>query len=70
MINWINVKSSNLDSIAYDETFKFLFIKFHQGGTYKYLGMPKNIFEELLKAESHGKYHAKHIKKNFKYEKI
>lgn len=66
-MNWINVTSSNLDSVLYDETSNSLFIKFHHGGVYEYFDVPQYIYENLLNAPSHGKYHAQFIKRKFRY---
>lgn len=65
----IKVQSSNLDSVGYDEETKTLVIKFHHG-KYKYFGVPKQIFLNLLNASSKGSYHADFIKNIYRYQKI
>ena len=50
------VESSNLASIGYDEKTKTLEIEFHSGGIYEYDDVEKEVFEELMNAESHGRY--------------
>lgn len=65
----IKVQSSNLDSVGYDEENNILIIKF-RNGTYKYFGVPKQIFLKLLNAPSKGKYHHDFIKNNYPYKKI
>ena len=69
IINWIPVTSSNLSAISYDNNLQILYIKF-RSGTYKYYNVPIQIFNGLLNAQSHGKYHARFIKKNYRYEQI
>ena len=64
------VNSSNLASIGYDSLFKILEIQFHSSGIYQYFNIPFYIYEGLMSAESHGKYHAKFIKKNYAFKKI
>lgn len=65
----IKVQSSNLNSIGYGEDTKTLIIKFHKG-TYKYFGVPKQIFLNLLNSSSKGGYHHDFIKDIYRYQKI
>ena len=65
----IRVKSSDLDSVGYDEKNKMLAIKFHNG-TYEYFGVPKEVFLGLLDASSKGKYFQEFIKYAYRYKKI
>lgn len=65
----INVQSSNLKRVGYDEQRKILKIEFHNG-TYVYFNVPKQVFESLLKAPSKGEYHADFIKNVYQYQKI
>lgn len=65
----IKVKSSNLNSIGYDEKTETLVIRFHNG-TYNYLGVPKQIFINLLNSSSKGKYHRDFIKDVYQFQKI
>lgn len=64
------VDSTNLEWVAYDEDKKELYIQFKSGGLYRYLKVPKNIFDELLDAGSKGRYHAMKIKYKYDYEKL
>ncbi len=50
------VDSSNLESVGYDENTNTLFVEFKKSGIYKYFGVPKYVFEELLTASSPGTY--------------
>ena len=63
------VQSSNLDSVGYEEETKVLVIKF-RNGTYRYLGVPKQIFLNLLNAPSKGGYHHDFIKDVYQFQKI
>ena len=62
------VNSSNIDSIGYGESSEILEIEFLSGGIYQYLEVPMYIYEELMDADSHGKYFAAYIKN--KYETV
>ena len=65
----IKVQSSNLDSVGYEEKTKVLVINF-RNGTYKYFGVPKEIFLNLLGAPSKGGYHHDFIKEVYQFQKI
>lgn len=64
------VDSTNLEWVSYDEDAKELYIQFRSGGLYVYYGVPKEIFDDLLKAGSKGRYHNLKIKWKFDYKKI
>lgn len=65
----VKVKSSNIEAIGYLPSERVLRIKFLSGQVFDYLGVPACIFDELLKAESLGKYFSAHIKGRFNYHK-
>ena len=65
----INVSSSNLVSVGYDMETKSLVIEFNNG-TYKYFGVPEQIFLDLLDAPSKGIYHHDFIKDVYRFQKI
>lgn len=61
------VESSNIEGIGYDNKNKHLWVAFKGNKVYRYDLVPKGLFEELLQAESKGKYLNEHIKGNFKF---
>lgn len=63
------VNSSNISSIGYDEENEILEIEFKKGEIYQYFDVPYEVYDELMNAESHGKYLAANIKNVYKYEK-
>ena len=65
----IAVQSSNLAGIDYDWR-GTLVIEFRSGGVYEYLQVPREEFEGLLNASSHGKYFHAHIKSRYSYRRI
>lgn len=69
-MNRQQVKSSNLASIGYDAKNEILEIEFNHGGVYQYSGVPKEKYEALMNADSHGKYFAANIRNDFDYIKI
>lgn len=63
-------RSGMVSSISYDEQERKLTLGFNSGGAYEYEDVPKNVFDELLSAESAGKYFHLHIRNKYKSEKI
>lgn len=69
LIETASVQSSNIVEVGYTDT-NALFVLFKGGGSYLYLDVPKETYEELKKAESAGKYLYSNIKPNFKFEAL
>jgi hypothetical protein len=56
MLEMIPVVSSNVDAVGYDEGACALHIRFRDGDTYVYQNVPRDVFDELMAADSKGKY--------------
>lgn len=69
-MNRQTVISSNIKSIGYDLKLKILEIEFREGGIYQYFNVPEFIFNNLMRASSHGSYFNKYIKNNYRWTKI
>lgn len=65
-----SVQSSNIASIGYDENSATLEIEFLNGGVYQYFDVPKNVYDEIMSASSHGQYLAQNIKGRFRFSKV
>lgn len=65
-----NVESSNIESIGYDSRSQTLEIEFLNGTIYQYFDVPERIFEELMGADSHGRYLNANIKGIYRYSKV
>lgn len=63
-MEWTFVSSSNIDSIAWEESGS-LFVRFHNGRTYRYEDVPRDEFVNLCGASSVGSYFATYIKPRF-----
>lgn len=63
------VKSSNILAVGYDDASKKLRVQFNSG-TYEYDGVEKQSFEEMLKAESVGKFFQSNIRSNHEFRKL
>ncbi|WP_123539226.1 KTSC domain-containing protein [Halosimplex salinum] len=69
-MNRTPVSSSNLKSVGYDQSSNTLEIEFHGGRVYQYYNVPKRIYQGLMAASSHGKYHHRQIKDSYRYSRI
>lgn len=65
-----SVESSNLASIGYDVAKQILEIEFNHGGVYQYFNVPQEVYDELMDADSHGKYFVANIKSHYRYSKV
>jgi hypothetical protein len=66
----INVVSSNINSVGYDETSNILEIEFKSGSIYQYLNVPKEIYNELAQASSVGRYFMRNIKDRYQSSRM
>ena len=64
------VESSTIKSIGYDEKTQTLEVEFRPSSIYQYFEVEKQTFENLMKAESVGSYHAKVIRGKFLFKKL
>ena len=54
--NWVNVFSSTIYAIAYFDETEVLLVRFNNGKTGKYEGVPQDVYDGFLNAPSKGKY--------------
>lgn len=66
----IQVDSKNLDAIGYDESDSILVIRFKSGAAYRYFDVPRYEFDNLMVADSKGKYANQNIYKKYREQKI
>lgn len=69
-MNMQRVSSSNILAIGYDSNSSTLRVKFHKGGCYDYFNVPFSVYNSLMKASSHGGYHADFIKGFYGYKLV
>ena len=53
---WFEADSSMISAYAYDEGEQALEVAFNRTGVYRYLGVPRRVFEGLRRASSKGSY--------------
>ncbi len=67
-IEHIRVESSNIYSVGYDSKNRILQVLFTNSGLYQYYGVPSYVFEELMRAESKGRYLNRNIAYKYRYD--
>jgi hypothetical protein len=60
------VASSLLGSVAYDHDRAILQLEFRSGAVYQYFAVPRQSYQELLQADSHGAYFNRRIRSFFR----
>ena len=52
----VTVESSMIHAVGYDDAEQELEVVFTSGKTYRYTGVPRTVYEDLLAADSKGQY--------------
>jgi hypothetical protein len=63
------VSSSAISSVGYDPKGKVLEVEFSSGGVYDYHGVPPEVYESLISAESKGRFLSREIRGQYPSEK-
>jgi len=69
-MNWVPVESSVFEAVAYLNSDRLLYLKFHSGDIYRYFDFPPEQYNELLAADSKGRYFAHSIRDRYRYEQV
>lgn len=64
-MQFMQLDSSNIAAAGYDDAERRLVLKFHSGSAYEYLDVDRSVFEELLSADSAGRFYNQRIKGQF-----
>ena len=64
------VVSSNVAEVGYDPATMILEVKFLNGSVYQYFDVPESLYQELLHAESVGRFLHAQIKNSYRYTKL
>lgn len=64
------VRSSNIQQISYDPKEQILTVWFHSGAVYMYSDVPMDLFQEMMKADSIGKFFHSRIRSEFKFQRV
>jgi len=69
-MNWVQVASSNLSRVRYDEKTNTLEIEFQGGRVYQYFDVPPHVYEGLISAASHGQFFNEQIKGHYRFTRV
>jgi len=61
----VDLHSSMLKDARYQEQGALLDLEFQSVAIYRYLGVPPPVYQELLQAESKGRYFNRHIRNRY-----
>lgn len=64
------VASSNIASIGYDAATETLEVEFLSGSIYQYYNLPENMYDQLMKEPSKGKFLNVYIKNAYPYSRV
>ena len=64
------VDSEMLVAAGYDEKSHSLLAVFRTGETYRYKNVPSFIYQELMKADSKGRFMHKYVLRRYDYERV
>lgn len=63
--------STTLRSAGYDERERVLEVQFRHGTVYRYLDVPREVYEGLMAARSRGAYFDANVKRaGYRYERV
>lgn len=65
-----SVVSSNITSIGYDEPTQTLEVEFQDGAIYQYYNVPQNIYDNLMREGSKGRFLNTYIKNAYPYSRV
>lgn len=66
----IQIDSTNIASIGFDEESSTLEVEFRSGTVYQYFDVPLAVYEGFRDSASKGQYFAQHIKGYYRYVKV
>ena len=66
----VKVESSNISAVGYDTSFGSLIVEYKSGNKYQYKNVPYELYENLLKAESKGRFMNENVKGRFEYDRL
>ncbi len=70
MMDWVDIKSSNIDKVKYDDRNNTLYVLFDEESKYAYYGVPELQYKRLVNAPSKGDYLHQNIEDKYLHERI
>ena len=65
-----SVASSNIASVGYDSATETLEVEFLNGSVYQYYNVPENMYDQLMKEGSKGRFLHDNIKNAYPYSRV
>jgi len=66
----VDLQSTSLKAVTYQDQSAHLELEFRSGAIYRYSAVPALVYQELLRAESKGRYFNQHIRNRFTHAQI
>jgi lysyl-tRNA synthetase class 2 len=66
----VPLPSTSLAWVSYDARLRRLLVEFRSGKRYLYLGVPPTCYQQLLQADSKGRYFNAHIRNRFPHQEL
>ncbi|HEX5377803.1 MAG TPA: KTSC domain-containing protein [Phenylobacterium sp.] len=66
----MQVESDAISEIDYDAERSKLFVRFHDGDRYVYVGVPDEVHRSFVDADSKGRFFAYEIRDRFPFNKL
>ena len=66
----MQVESAAISAIRYDQDRAKLFVRFHDGDEYVYVGVPGEVHRSFVDADSKGRFFAYEIRDQYPYNKL
>ena len=65
-----SVASSNIAAVGYDAATETLEVQFLNGSIYQYYNVPENMYDQLIKEGSKGRFLNAYIKNAYPYSRV
>jgi hypothetical protein len=69
-LEWQSVDSMVFACAAYRRDARQLYLRFHSGSIYRYFDCPAEVYEDLIAAESKGRYFSACVRDQFRYQQV
>lgn len=69
-MQYVPVISSNIAAVAYDEAGRVLGVQFRTGREYRYHGVPRTVYQNLLSVVSKGRYFGAFVRNVYACAKV
>ena len=61
------IDSSSIKAFAYSAEDLVLWVQFQSGSVYRYTAVPRSVVEQMLAADSKGRFFAQHVRTNYHF---